>query len=54
MAKIKSQDVMAKMSPARRDFIRKAVSAGFVLPVVGTFSMSGLLARPASAQSNMS
>lgn len=54
MAKLKSEDVIEKISPARRDFVRKAISAGFVLPMVGTFSMSGLLARPASAQSNLS
>ena len=54
MAQSKREDIIAKVSPARREFMRKAVKAGFILPVVGTFSMSGLMARPAAAQSNMS
>ena len=54
MSKPNSKDIIANISPARRDFVRKAVSVGFALPAVATFSMSGLLARPASAQSNMS
>jgi hypothetical protein len=36
----------------RRSFLRKAVKAGMIVPAVATFSMSGLMARPASAQSN--
>ena len=54
MSKSKQDEIITKVSPSRREFMRKAAKAGFVLPVVGTFSMSGLLARPASAQSNLS
>ena len=50
----KSKEVIEKVSPARRDFVRKSVGAGFVLPAVATFSMSGLMSRPAAAVSNMS
>ena len=45
---------MSKMPEARRDFLRKALGVGFIAPTVATFSMTGLMARPASAQSNMS
>ena len=38
----------------RRDFLKKAVKVGVVAPTVATFSMSGLMARPALAQSNLS
>jgi hypothetical protein len=38
----------------RRSFLRKAVRAGIVVPAVATFSMSGLMGRPASAQTNLS
>ena len=38
----------------RRVFLKKAVKVGVVAPTVATFSMSGLMARPALAQSNLS
>jgi hypothetical protein len=47
-------DPISKMPEERRDFLRKALGAGFVAPVVATFSMAGLMARPAAAQSNQS
>ncbi len=52
MKKNKSEEALTKISPERREFVRKAASAGFVLPAVATFSMSGLIARPAAAQPN--
>jgi len=54
---MKSQDtdsLLSKLPQERREFLRKAVKAGFVVPTVATFSMTGLMARPAAAQSNMS
>jgi hypothetical protein len=45
---------LSEISPERREFVKKAVKLGFALPVIATFSMSGLMARPASAASNMS
>lgn len=38
----------------RREFLRKAAKVGLMVPAVATFSMSGLMARPAAAQSNTS
>jgi hypothetical protein len=40
---------MARIDPARREFIRKLAALGFVVPAVSTFSMSSLMARPAFA-----
>ena len=54
MADKKNDDIIEQMSPSRRDFVRKSVKAGFIAPVIGTFTMSGLMSRPAAAQSNMS
>jgi len=46
---------VAKFRQDRREFLRKARLAGFVVPLIVTFSMSGLMTRPAAAQSsNMS
>jgi hypothetical protein len=50
----KKDNPISKMPEERRDFLRKALSVGFIAPTVATFSMTGLMARPASAQSNMS
>lgn len=47
-------DQLESISPSRRDFVRKSVKAGFIAPVVGTFTMSGLMSRPAAAQPNIS
>ncbi len=49
-----SQDILETVAPTRRDFVNKSIKAGFVLPVVGSFTMSGLMATPAAAQSNSS
>lgn len=46
--------ILEKVSPSRRDFVRKSLKLGFVAPVVGTFTMSGLMSRPAAAQSGNS
>ena len=53
MEKEQSEGIIERIDPARRDFIRKLASWGFVVPAVASFSMSGLMARPASAGSNM-
>lgn len=45
---------LSEISPERREFVKKAVKLGFTLPAIVTFSLTGLMARPASAQSNMS
>ena len=48
------KNILENVSAPRRDFVKKAVKAGFIAPVVGSFTMSGLMARPAVAQSNLS
>ena len=40
------------ISASRRDFIRKAAKAGYVVPIVGTFTMTGLMVSPAAAAPN--
>ena len=42
-------DALSRIDPARREFISKLATLGFVVPAVATFSMSGLMARPAFA-----
>ena len=48
-----SEEIIAEVSEKRRAFLRKAVKAGFVVPVIATFSMSGLMGSPAAMQYNM-
>lgn len=50
----RAEAALANMTPSRRQFIRNAARAGFLAPVIASFTMSGLMARPASAQANMS
>jgi len=50
----RSKELLESVSPGRRAFVEKAVKAGFVLPAVGSFTMSGLMSTPAAAQSNTS
>ncbi|MEE2776578.1 MAG: hypothetical protein VYE73_07425 [Acidobacteriota bacterium] len=46
----KREEALEEFDESRRDFVRKAGVAGFVAPVVASFTMSGLMARPAAAQ----
>ncbi len=46
--------VLSEVSPDRREFMRKAAGMGFAVPVVASFSMSGLMAGPAYASGNLS
>ncbi len=46
--------VLSEVSSDRRDFLRKAAGMGFAVPVVASFSMSGLMAGPAYASGNLS
>ncbi len=46
------EKILESIDESRRGFIRKAIGAGFVAPLVASFTMSGLMARPASAQPN--
>ena len=46
----KKDDLIEEFQPSRRDLIRKAIGAGFAVPVIATFTMTGLMSRPASAQ----
>lgn len=46
----KNEEILNEFDASRRSFVRKAAAAGFVAPVVATFTMSGLMARPAAAQ----
>jgi hypothetical protein len=48
----KKEAVLSKVDPSRREFLQKAAGASFIVPVVASFTMSGLMARPASAQTN--
>jgi hypothetical protein len=48
----KRDAVLSQVDPSRRDFLQKAAGASFIVPVVASFTMSGLMARPASAQAN--
>ncbi len=52
MSDVKREDVISRVSPARREFMRKVAKAGFVAPAVATFTMSGLMSRPAAAQAS--
>lgn len=48
----KKKAVLSEVEPSRREFLQKAAGASFIVPVVASFTMSGLMARPASAQTN--
>ncbi len=52
MKKSSSEEIIAEVSKDRRAFLRKAVKAGFIAPVVATFSMSGLMAQPSAFRYN--
>jgi len=52
MKEKKRESVLSQVDPSRREFLQKAAGASFIVPVVASFTMSGLMARPASAQSN--
>ena len=54
MKKDLQSTVMKDLPEDRRAFLRKAAKAGIIAPAVATFSMSGLMARPAAAWSNVS
>jgi len=54
MSKRKKDEIIESVSAGRREFVRKALKTGYVLPVVGTFTMTGLMAKPAAALSNQS
>ena len=54
MKENKTEAVISKYPEERRAFLRTAAKAGFSIPVIATFSMTGLMARPASAMPNMS
>lgn len=52
MSEKKTNNPLESVSVNRRDFVRKSLKAGFIVPVVGTFTMSGLMSSPAAAQDN--
>jgi hypothetical protein len=54
MNETKREGIIASLPEERRSFLRKAMKAGMIVPAVATFSMSGLMGRPASAASNLS
>jgi hypothetical protein len=54
MNETEKEGIPEHLPEERRSFLRKAVKAGIIVPAVATFSMSGLMGRPASAQSNLS
>lgn len=54
MNETQKKEIGEDLPEERRSFLRKAVKAGMIVPAVATFSMSGLMGRPASAQSNLS
>jgi len=54
MSDSNADKAIENISPSRRAFVRKAVGAGFVAPVVGTFTMSGLMMSPQVANAALS
>jgi hypothetical protein len=52
MDKREKQEIIETISTSRREFVRKATKAGFIVPVVATFTMTGLMSAPAAAVSN--
>ena len=50
----KSEEVIETAGSDRRSFLRRAAGMGFAVPVVASFSMSGMLAGPAYAAGNLS
>jgi hypothetical protein len=46
MSDLENDKAIDAVSPSRRSFVRKAIGAGFMAPVVGTFTMSGLMMSP--------
>jgi hypothetical protein len=54
MNETQKKEIGEDLPEERRSFLRKAVKAGMIVPAVATFSMSGLMGRPASAVSNLS
>jgi len=54
---MKKQDkdkLIENLPEGRRSFLKKAMTAGFVVPTIASFTMSGLMSRPAAAHPNMS
>ncbi len=54
MSKRNKDEIIESVNAGRREFVRKALKTGFVLPAIGTFTMTGLMATPAAALSNQS
>lgn len=54
MSEQQSREIVEQAEPGRRSFLRRAAGMGFVIPVVASFSMSGMLAGPAYAYGNLS
>ena len=48
------KEIVENISSSRREFVRKAVKAGYAVPIVATFTMTGLMSNPAAAASNQS
>ena len=54
MSKREKKEIAGNVSISRREFVRKAAKAGYVVPVVATFTMTGLMSTPAAAAPNQS
>ena len=54
MSENESREVIEQVDPQRRSFLRRAAGMGFAIPVVASFTMSGMLAGPAYAYGNLS
>lgn len=52
MSKTDKKEILDTVSESRRSFLKKAVKAGYVIPVVGTFTVTGLMSQPAVAAPN--
>ena len=48
----KKDALFEEFEPSRRDFVRKAVAAGFTAPVIATFAMTGLMSRSVFGSEN--
>ncbi len=46
----KHHDIVEKVDPSRRGFVRKALAGSFVVPVIASFGMSAMSISDAAAQ----
>lgn len=47
-------EIIESVDPNRRSFLQRAAGMGFVVPVIASFAMAGMMAGPAYASGNLS